>query len=102
MSDERTAHEVGSEPGGAAPTDRQLPDIELTSVAPGVGRHLAKSLGSRRLLIKGTAAVSGAAVAQHYVKPTLTALGVPVALAVSGPAETRRTRTRGQEGQEDK
>ena len=84
MSDELTAHAAGSEPGGAASTDRRLPGIELTSVASGVGNRLAKSLGSRRLLIKRAAAVSSAAVAHHYVKPNMQSLGVPAALAVSG------------------
>ena len=84
MGDERTVHEVGSRSNDAGHTERRLPDIELSSVASGVGHHLAKSLGKRRLLIRGTAAVSGAAVAQHYVKPSLQALGVPAALAVSG------------------
>jgi hypothetical protein len=85
MSDQRAAHEAGSEPRGAAPTERRLPAIELTSVAPGVGSRLAKSIASRRRIIKGTAAAGSAAVALHYVKPTLTALGVPAALAVSSP-----------------
>jgi hypothetical protein len=84
MNDEGTAHGVGSAPGGAASPDRQLPDIELTSVASGVGERLAKSLGSRRLLIRGAVAVSSAAVTQHYVKPSLQSLGVPAALAISG------------------
>ena len=84
MSDEGTAHEVESELREVTHPGHRLPDIGLTSVAPGVAGHLAMSLGSRRRLIKATAAVSGAAVAQHYIKPSLQSLGVPAALAVSG------------------
>jgi hypothetical protein len=47
--------------------------------------EVAKRNATRRHFMKGTAAVAGGVVAAHYVKPSLRALGVPAALAVSQP-----------------
>jgi len=82
MSEKHSAPD-GSRLDRTAPANRQTPDPKPTAAVSAVGRHLATSLARRRLLVRASAAVGSAAVAQHYVKPSLQSLGVPAALAVS-------------------
>ena len=85
MRDDRSGSDAGAQPEATASTDARSANLGLRTVASGVGHRLAGTVAGRRRLIKGTAAVGSAAVALHYVKPNLQSLGIPAALAVSGP-----------------
>jgi len=50
---------------------------------------------SRRRLVKGAVATAGALTAASYVQPSLRALGVPAALAISGSSQFLDTFTQG-------
>jgi hypothetical protein len=86
MSDKQATLNEGPGSGGMDSSDSQALALKLTAAASGAGHHLATSLARRRL-IRTSAAIGSAAVAQHYVKPGFQSLGVPAALAVSGPKD---------------
>ena len=90
MDDDRRAQETCPQSESSGPTRVQVINPAMTSTASGVGRRLATSLATRRQLIKLSAATGGSAVASRYVKPAMTSLGIPAALAVSGPKEKEK------------
>lgn len=87
MSDRQSTPGEDAATAGVTPGSEGGPELGSIAATSGGGRLLAASLARRRLLVKTSAVAGSAAIATHYVKPSLQALGVPTALAVSGPKE---------------